>query len=253
MRYFFLAVLLLAVTVVGIAGFRGEKFTHPPLEFIPDMDHQAKVRAQASNYFFADGQGARKPVAGTVPMGLAAPTELAAKGYHDPKGFTHGSDFYNTGKMENGTRWGDGFPEQVVVDEAFLRRGQDLFKINCAICHGISGNGKGMLSLMQIPDDPKNPEKLKANWGLVNVANFADARFSDPALANYAPTGSIYNTITNGFGLMAKYGNNINVHDRWAIVAYVKALGLSRSAPLNDPKVKAAWDAAVAAHKAPAE
>jgi mono/diheme cytochrome c family protein len=250
MRYFFLALLLLTVTVVGIAGFRGEKFSHPPIEVFPDMDHQAKVRPQGSNFFFADGLGTRKPIAGTVPMGLEIPTGLAAKGYIDPAGFTHGTGFYQTGKMENGTHWGDGYPSEINVDEAFLRRGKELYDVHCFICHGVSGNGKGMLAMIQIPDDPKHPDKLKANWGIANVANFYDARFTDPANPAYAPTGSIYDTVTNGKGLMGKYGNNLNVIERWAVVAYIKSLPLSRSAPLTDPKVKAAWDAAVAAGKA---
>ena len=250
MRYFFLTVLLLAVMVVGIAGFRGEKFHHTPLELIPDMDQQPKVKPQGSNFFFADGQGARKPIAGTVPMGLSMPTGLASQGYTDPNGFSHGSDYYNTGKMENGTRYGDGFPEQVKVDEALLRLGQERYNIHCFICHGKSGNGKGMLSLMQIPDDPMNPEKVKASWGIANIANFHDARFSDTAAVNYASNGSIFSTITNGFGLMGRYGDKINVHERWAIVAYVRTLILSRKAPLSDPKVKELWESALASGKA---
>lgn len=243
MRYFFLAFLLLSVTVVGIAGFRGEHFSHTPLEIIDDMAHQAKVKAQGSNYFFADGQGARQPVVGTAPMGAEVPGKLAAEGYNDPHGFSSGSsDYYNTGKVENGTFWGDGFPENVKIDEPFLRRGQQVYNIQCAICHGKSGNGKGVLALRQ--DTPN------AAYGIANIANFQDAPFVDKANAGYKPNGSIFNTITNGQGLMGRYGDKINVPDRWAVIAYVRTFGLSRSAPLSDPSVAKAWNEAKQSGKA---
>ena len=71
MRYFFFAYLLSIVLVIGFAGFRGDKFTYTPIEIFNDMDKQAKVKAQSSKAFFSDGAGARKPVVGTVPMGLS--------------------------------------------------------------------------------------------------------------------------------------------------------------------------------------
>jgi prepilin-type processing-associated H-X9-DG protein len=241
MRYFFLAYLLLAVTIVGIAGFRGDKFTHTPLEFIDDMDHQAKVKAQSSNYFFADGHGARLPVVGTVAMGASIPNKLAAEGYRDPDGFSagHGSDYYNTGKMENGTFWGDGFPDGLTINEAFLRRGQQVYNIHCAVCHGKSGNGKGVLALRQ--DTPN------AAYGIANIANFLDPVFTDKTNAAYKPAGSIFNTITYGQGLMGRYGDKINVPDRWATIAYIRSMALSRNAPLSDASVSKAVEAAKAA------
>ena len=71
MRYFFFACLLAIVLVIGFAGFRGDKFSRPPILLLNDMNNQAKVKPQASNAFFADGVGSRKPVVATVPMGLA--------------------------------------------------------------------------------------------------------------------------------------------------------------------------------------
>lgn len=241
MRYFFLAFILLSVTVVGVAGFRGDHFTHSPLEIIDDMAHQGKVKPQSSNYFFADGQGARQPVSGTVPMGASLPTKLASEGYRDPMGFStgHGSDYYNTGKMENGMFWGDGFPDGVEITPAFIRRGQQVYNIQCFICHGKSGNGKGTLAIRA--DTPN------AAYGIANIANFLDAPFTDKANAGYKANGSIFNTITNGQGLMGRYGDKINVPDRWAVIAYVRTLGLSRSAPLADPAVAKAWESCQAA------
>lgn len=243
MRHFFLAFLLLAVTIVGIAGFRGEKSADRPIEIIDDMNVQAKVKPQSSNGFFADGNGARLPVVGAVPMGATVPDKTAAEGYRDPAGFSSGaSDYYNTGKLDGGKYWGDGFPEGVEVTEAFIRRGHQVYNIHCAVCHGKSGNGKGVLGMRQ--DTPK------ANYGIANIANFLDAPFTDPANAAYRPAGSIFNSITNGQGLMGRYGDKINVPDRWAVIAYMRTLGLSRSAPLSDPSVAKAWESAKAAGKA---
>ena len=80
MRYFFFACLLAIVLVIGFAGFRGDKFSRPPILLLNDMNNQAKVKPQASNAFFADGVGSRKPVVATVPMGLTIPSKPAAEG-----------------------------------------------------------------------------------------------------------------------------------------------------------------------------
>lgn len=224
MRYFFLAYILAAVLVVGFAGFRGSRFTHTPIEIFDDMDHQAKVKPQLTNYFFADGSGGRKPVVGTVPMGLSLPTKPAAEGGVDLAGYSHGSDYYNSGII--GDFYGDGFPEQVVVNEAFLRMGRERYDIYCSRCHAESGNGAGVL----------------ANYGVPNIANFHTPPFHDPKDPAYRPNGSFFETITKGKGLMGSYGANLSVQERWAVIAWVRALQLSRSAPLSDPAVSAAWD-----------
>lgn len=225
MRYFFLAYLLSVVLVVGFAGFRGDKFTHTPLEIFDDMDQQAKVKAQQTNHFFADGVGSRKPVAGTVPMGLTLAGKSAADGGVQSYGFSHGSDYYYTGVI--GEFYGDGFPEQFTVDAGILRLGRERYDIHCSRCHGESGNGAGVM----------------AQYGIANIANFHAPFFTNPADPTYRPNGSIFETITKGKGLMGSYGANIPVHERWAIVAWIRTLALSRTAPVSDAAVKAVWDA----------
>ncbi len=224
MRYFFLAYLLSAVLVVGIAGFRGEKFSHTPLEILDDMDQQNKLTPQHPSKFFADGNGPRPKIAGTVPMGMIIPAKSAAAGGHEVYGFTHGSDYYNTGRM--GDFYGDGWPEQIKVDEGFLRLGRERYDINCAICHGTTGDGAG----------------VTGKFGIAGIANFHQASFTDSADAAYRANGSLYETITKGKGLMGAYGGNIPVQERWAIVAWVRTLQLSRKAPLSHPAVQAAWE-----------
>ena len=208
MKYFFLSYLFVAAIIVSAAGFRGSKSELPPIEIFPDMDHQAKVKYQAKSDFFSNGVGGRKPVANTVPMGFEIPNKPAAEGAAPPKfGFSNGLDYYNTGRM--GDFFGDGMPAQVSVTPALIKRGKERFNINCAICHGLSGNGKGVTS----------------KFGILNAFNFHQPGSTDPANATaYRPDGAIFDTITHGKGLMGSYGANIAVQDRWAIVAYIRTL-----------------------------
>ncbi|MEZ5300040.1 MAG: cytochrome c [Verrucomicrobiales bacterium] len=215
MRYFFLGLILAAVLVISMAGFRGHRFSEPPVELLPDMDRNAKIKYQAPADFFADGVGSRLPVAGTVPMGFEVPGKPAAAGAIDPTGFTHADDYYNTGKM--GEFWGDGFPEQVQVDAEFLRRGALKFEINCAICHGSSGDGQGVTS----------------KFGFANIANLHLPMFTDASRPDYRPDGSIFDTISHGRGLMGSYGGVLTIQDRWAVVAYVRVLQKSRNQSLE--------------------
>src|SRR5881275_3342484 len=72
-RGFLFIFVLTALAIVAFLGFRGQKSTGSPIELFPDMVRQMKVRAQAPLGFFADGRGARVPVAGTVPIGYDMP------------------------------------------------------------------------------------------------------------------------------------------------------------------------------------
>ena len=91
MKYFFLSYLFVAAILVSAFGFRGSKSELPPLEIIPDMDQQAKIKYQAASDFFSDGRGARLRVKNTVPMGFDIPTKPAADGGQDQeRHFRHG-------------------------------------------------------------------------------------------------------------------------------------------------------------------
>src|SRR4028119_2495579 len=98
LRYFFLTFLVVTIGVVLLAGFRGQKMAHPPLEIFPDMDHQPKYQPQHPSGFFADGRSARKPVEGTIPAGYTMPGTYFQTGAsnRDPNaGFTVQPDYYN--------------------------------------------------------------------------------------------------------------------------------------------------------------
>ena len=231
MRYVFLAYIFAAVLIVSIFGFRGHKFTEPPVEVFNDMDRQARVNYQSNSDFFPDGLGSRQPVAGTVPVGFEVPEKVAAEAGPAEFGFSFPGDasYYNSGQI--GDFWGNGMPEEVreedgSISEEFLKRGQQRFNISCAICHGESGDGGGVLGKL----------------GIANIANFYLPDFSDPENGSYRSDGSIFNTITHGKGLMGAYGPNITVRDRWAIIAYIRTLQSSAAAakPADKPVEKPA-------------
>ena len=104
-----------------------------------------------------------------------------------------------TGKM--GSMWGTGIP--VTVDQKLLARGQERYQINCQVCHGASCAGNGITS----------------QYGLVGAASYHADKYRTMA------DGEIFNTITHGKGQMGPY-HHIEVKDRWAIIAYIRASNL---------------------------
>lgn len=168
--------------------------TKPRIHLVHDMDHQQKFKPQTVNPAFADGRSMRRPVEGTVARG-----EL----YLD--------DHLYRGRV--GKEWAKGFPMEVSMD--LMRRGQERYTIYCATCHGWSGNGNG-------------PTAEKAGIAALNVTSL----HSD--LTRKREPGHIFNTITNGLGNMASYAAQIPAEDRWAIVAYIRALQRSQNAKIAD-------------------
>jgi mono/diheme cytochrome c family protein len=217
LRGFLLISLLFTIALVAILGFRGEKSTGSPIEVFPDMVRQMKVRAQAPSGFFADGRGPRLPIAGTVPIGYDMPkpetiaTPAAAAAAPPTRAhvaFSAGTDYYDTGKMAD--HWGTGIP--VEVTPQLMQRGRERFNITCAMCHGATAAGNG----------------ITKQYGLATVVTLQDDRIRKMA------DGEIFNTITNGKNTMMAYGPNVTVADRWAIIAYLRALERSQNATAAD-------------------
>jgi len=218
LRGFILISLLVTVSAVAYLGFRGKRSTEPPFELFPDMVRQPKVRAQAPLDFFADRRGSRAPVEGTVPIGYEMPRvqtmatpASGVPGAESREGiaFSKGADYYNTGKM-GPDRWGTGMP--VDINPAVMKRGQERFNITCAMCHGATGAGNG----------------ITKQTGLATVVTLLDDRIRGMA------DGEIFNTITHGKNTMMPYGSTVTVSDRWAIIAYLRALQRSQNALIAD-------------------
>lgn len=100
----------------------------------------------------------------------------------------------------------------ITVNRDLLVRGQDRFNIYCSPCHGRIGNGDGMVH-------------RRGFW--------VPPSLHTDRLRSVAP-GYLYQVIDEGYGAMPSYDEQISVHDRWAIVAYIRALQLSRHATIND-------------------
>jgi mono/diheme cytochrome c family protein len=219
LRWFILIFALLCLLFFGLMGSRSpnRRFATRPVEVFQDMDHQYKVRFQQPSDFFPDGQASRKPVAGTIPMGHEMlRTKAEADAAPEPGGY------FMTGLI--GDYFGEGFPEGITVNQPLLARGKERFAIFCSPCHGLSGDGKGIVGQYWLGST------------LPPTANLVDGRVSA------YPEGRIFYTMGHGQGLMGPYGGNVPVPDRWAIVAFVRALQKSQVSDGNDPKVKEAFE-----------
>ncbi len=203
------------VPLAFIARARVSDSTKPRVHMFLDMDRQAKLKAQADSTVFADGRAMRKPVAGTVAWG-DDPAAPDASALAEDDHYFRGYKLTESGE----TVYFEGFPEQVVVDDALLMRGQTQYNTFCFPCHGMEGVGNGPIQQRAL--------KLSTVGGLngwVQPTNVTDAERAGQT------EGQLFNTITNGIRKMAGYGSQVPVEDRWAIVAYLRALQLRQDAP----------------------
>jgi len=195
--YFILVFVASAAAVFAIVGIPGHLSRKPPLEVFPDMDRQAKLRPEKPFEFFTNGLSSQLPPAGTVAR--SAPIQTAAGPVYPFE-----DSPVNTGKISGTTNFIETNP--LVVNAALLARGREQFNIYCTPCHGGLGDGNGI---------------TKKIGAMPAVANLHDKRIVEMT------DGEMFNTITHGKGLMGAYGPLIVAPDRWAIIAYTRALQLS--------------------------
>lgn len=202
------------VPLVFFARGRFNRTEEPRIHFVQDMDNQVKYKAEDTSEVFADQRAMRMPIGGTVARGKLDEDDHYLRGYSGADG---GKAAGGMSLVGTETRFGyyDDFPKQMPLSEATLMRGQQRFNIYCAPCHGQDGYGHGAV-------DARAVEKQESNW--VTPANL------NSDLVRSRPVGHIYNTVTNGIRKMAGYGSQISSEDRWAIVAYVRALQTSQHA-----------------------
>jgi mono/diheme cytochrome c family protein len=195
------ALVLIALALVPlacIARARAVKTPNPQWHVFPDMDNQLRFANQQPNPLFADGRSMRPPVPGTVPRG----------GLTDD-GWLH--------RGVVGDDWATGFPIEITATT--LSRGRERYDVFCAPCHGLSGYGDGPVA--------KRAENLQeGTW--VQPSSF------HTELVRGRPLGHLFNSITNGIRNMPAYGPQISPEDRWAIVAYARALQRSQYARVED-------------------
>lgn len=150
-----------------------------------DMAIQPKDKPLAPSPFFDDGRSERPLVENTVARGSIADDALFV-----PKD-------------------SNAFPLPLTPE--LMKRGQERFGIFCTPCHGLQGDGNGMIAMRGMKHPPTyHQDRLRQ-----------------------VPNGYLYDVITNGFGAMQGYSAQVPPRDRWAIVAYIRALQLSRHAPVS--------------------
>lgn len=155
------------------------------------MMNQDHIKPLAENDFFKDGSGARPIPAHTVARGHLNEDERFFKGMI-------------------GDRLVMEVPMPVTLE--LLARGRERFDIYCAVCHGRTGAGDGMIVQRGFPKPPSlHEERLRA-----------------------APAGHFFDVITQGYGVMYSYAARVEPADRWAIVAYIRVLQLSQHATPNE-------------------
>jgi mono/diheme cytochrome c family protein len=151
-----------------------------------DMADQPRVKPLRPSALFADGSSARQPPKHTVA--IDAPLEPEPESWQSPSTATR-------------------FPFRMT--RADLLRGQQRFTVYCTPCHGILGDGDGMI-----------PQR-----GFSRPPSFHTERLRN------APPTYFYNVMTNGIGAMFPYADRVEPEDRWRIAAYIRALQLSQDAP----------------------
>jgi mono/diheme cytochrome c family protein len=170
-------------SLFAIAALCGIGFAGCDNTLRQDMANQPRQNPLSPSDFFADGRSERPALENTVVRGSVQDDSLFV-----PKD-------------------SNAFPLPVTAE--LLQRGQQRYGIFCTPCHGIQGDGMGMVAMRGMKHPPSyHQERLRQ-----------------------VPNGYLYDVITNGFGAMYGYSAQIPPRDRWAIVAYLRALQLSRNTP----------------------
>jgi mono/diheme cytochrome c family protein len=205
MRNVYLATAFVLVLTVSFLGFRGTPFTRPPIDVFPEwafpgMKQNRRMHPQEGSAFFADGLADR-----------AAPPHVIAYPYGPVPEYQGADEFLLHGKElpQGGIELtaAKGFPPSLVLDAKFLQRGRERFTIYCAPCHGAVGDGNGVTK----------------RYGMGATPTYHDDRLRQ------MPEGEIFATITNGKGNMNPYADKLSPTDRWAVIAYVRALQRAQS------------------------
>ena len=178
-----------------------------------DMQDQPKALAYRENSFFRDGAGSRPLVEGTVPRGYLREDRAFYFGKKATAQATPQSPQTPPTQASLNNQAGL-YPDDVdtipmKITKADLDRGQERYNIYCSVCHGMTGYGDGMVA--------------RRGFNRPSPANYHQDRLRQ------APVGHFFDVMTNGWGAMPSYAQQVSVEDRWRIVAYIRALQLSQT------------------------
>lgn len=173
---------------------RGQKSEKPPISPQQNMQFQERFNAQQENPFFANNMSMRPPVEGTVAKGKLRQNSALYEGRNE------NGEFVTENPLE--------------VTRSFLYRGQERYDIFCTPCHGAVGDGQGII--------------MTGQYGYVPAPSFHREGSYDMT------EGQFYSAIAEGIRSMPAYNTQIKVEDRWAIVAYIRALQRSQNVPADE-------------------
>jgi mono/diheme cytochrome c family protein len=176
-----------------------------------DMQDQPRYKAYKKSEFFRDDKAMRDLPEGTVARGFLREDKAFYAGKKENAGMTTTAPVETTTDASGNTLVSS-FPDAVEefpvpVTKELLDRGEERYKIFCIVCHGPVGNGDGMIVRRGFPQPPT---------------------YHDDRLRN-APVGHFFDVMTNGWGKMNSYASQVPPADRWAIVAYIRALQISQN------------------------
>lgn len=174
-----------------------------------DMQDQPRYKSYKKSDFFSDSKAMREPPEGAVARGDLRENKAF---YTGRKENADPNAQVQTTIDASGNTLVTSFPNAIedfpfVVTQEVINRGQERYNIYCIVCHGPVGNGDGMIVRRGYPQPPT---------------------YNDDRLRN-APVGHFYDVITNGWGRMNSYAAQVQPADRWAIVAYIRALQISQN------------------------
>jgi mono/diheme cytochrome c family protein len=197
-----LTVALAAGALSSVTGCRGQTSKESPIVGIRGMYDQPRYDMQSKVAFFPDHRSMRLPVENTVPREEVLDQEIATGRLPDDSGYvlTIPQDVLRPRDLRGGPTARGGL-------EPLMERGEERFNIYCTPCHDKTGSGHGMA----------------VKHGMLAPPSFHQDRI------RHMPDGQIFATISNGIRNMPAYGISVPINDRWAIVAYVRALQLSQA------------------------
>ena len=225
-----------------LARMRVTTSSQPRFHIFPDMDFSPARDAQQTTTLFADNRAMRPDVPGTIARGemeedldyltgikmqslalqqVNKDRQLVALYPQDEKASSdtaaEQADAPEKSVMDT-TPWVETNPVEITAD--FVKQGQAQFNIYCSTCHGRDGRGNGLVH--------QRAQQIMASSWIPPASMHQETLYADQY-----PDGKLFSTISNGIRKMPGYAGQIKVRDRWAIVAYVRALQQSQNASLN--------------------
>ncbi len=193
--------LLISISILFVlTGCRGMQSDKSPVHISPNMDRQEKFIGQQMNPLFENTMSMRPPVPGTIARGFLREDNAFYRG------------------VDNSNNYITSLP--IATTREVLERGRERYDIYCTVCHGESGDGKGIIMV----------GNGGQGYGYIPAPNYHTERFREMA------DGYYFEIISNGTpaGTMPGYATQIPVADRWAIIAYIRALQKSQNAIGSD-------------------